>query len=380
MEIYRLEENGLTRLLEKDMERERHLEERLVRASSAQIGDIEMLYINNQKGTGEGGRFDILGVDKQGDMVIVELKKGAAKRGVIAQALEYASKIREAEYSYFQNKYMNFTDATLDSDRSVDLAEAHAEHFGLDAALDPEDFNNDQRLIIIAADISTNEDLLRMADFLRVHDIDVVAVEYSWYHNEAESVELLTTDAIRQPIDKEPTTPSEDDIQAWKQRRADFWKEFQKLHRNQGLEGGTSNPTSASYAIRVFPDSQVDNPPFIRPAIHNRDEAYIEIRFYDKEFVHNEKNQTAFENAVAEATQELDIHLSPSIQDELVWETEEDRDFEKVHLNYEAVGSLNHANFTNQDELEDVRKWFVEAAQIYQFALQKMESTGRIEV
>jgi RecB family endonuclease NucS len=102
MEIYRLEEDDLNRLSEKEMEKEKHLEERLVRAPSAQIGDVEMLYINNQKGTNEGGRFDILGVDEQGDMVIVELKKGAAKREVIAQALEYASKIREADYSYFQ--------------------------------------------------------------------------------------------------------------------------------------------------------------------------------------------------------------------------------------------------------------------------------------
>ena len=379
MEIYRLEEDDLKRLSEKKMEKEKHLEERLVRAPSAQIGDVEMLYINNQKGTNKGGRFDILGVDEQGDMVIVELKKGAAKREVIAQALEYASKIREADYSYFQQEYTNFTGTTSDSEQSLDLAEAHKEHFELDEPLDPDEFNSDQRLIIIASDIGENEDLLRMADFLRVHDIDVVAVEYSWYHDDTGSSEFLTTDAIRPPLKQEPSAPSKDDISAWEQRRAEFWEEFHKLYTDHGLSGNTSNP-SASYGIEVFSNSQRDNLPSIRPAIRNSDKAYVEIRFYDKEFVHNDDNKTAFENAVAEATEKRDVDLSPSIRDELVWDTKEERTFEKVRIDYESFGSLDHANFTDKDELEDVQEWFVEIAQVYQFALEKMESAGRIQV
>jgi len=218
-----------------------------------------------------------------------------------------------------------------------------------------------------------------MADFLRVHDIDVVAVEYSWYHDDTESSEFLTTDAIRPPLKQEPSAPSKDDISAWEQRRAEFWEEFHKLHTDHGLSGNTSN-SSASYGIEVFSNSQRDNLPSIRPAIRNSDKAYVEIRFYDKEFVHNDDNKTAFENAVAEATEKRDVDLSPSIRDELVWDTKEERTFEKVRIDYESFGSLDHANFTDKDELEDVQEWFVEIAQVYQSALEKMESAGRIQV
>jgi hypothetical protein len=260
----------------------------------------------------------------------------------------------------------------------LDLAEAHKEHFELDEPLDPDEFNNDQRLVIIASDIGENEDLLRMADFLQVHNIDVVAVEYSWYYDDTESSEFLITDAIR--LEQEQSASSEDDLSAWKQRRAEFWKEFRNFHTEYGLSGDSSNLPSASYSIEVFSNSQRDNPPSIRPAIRNSNKAYVEIRFYDKEFVHDEDNKTAFENAVAEAIKKRNVDLSPSIRDELVWDTEKERTFEKVRIDYESFGSLDHANFTDKDELGDVQEWFVEIAQVYQSALEKMESTGRIQV
>jgi len=376
MEIYRLDENDLTLLSEKNMDKEKHLEERLVRAESAKVGDVELLYISHQKDTGQGGRFDILGVDDQGDMVIVELKKGAAKREVIAQALEYASKIRQAEYEYFQDRYANFIRDEHDSELSQSLNEAHAQHFDLDEPLEPDEFNDDQRLIIIASDMQDNEDLLRMADFLREHDIDVVPIEYSWYYDENEDVELLTTDAIRQTLTKEPTSPSEEAIPEWKHRRKEFWDEFKNLHLEYNLPGGTSNPPGASYGISVFPDSDKDKPPFIRPAIKYQNKAQIEIRFYDKEFVHDEANQTAFEKAVAEGVRELDVELVPSIQDDLVWDLQEDRDFEKVRIEISA----DHDEFTDEEKLEEIRHWFVDVALVYEYALEEMKKTGRIEV
>jgi hypothetical protein len=45
-----------------------------------------------------------------------------------------------------------------------------------------------------------------MADFLREHGIDVVAVEYSTYRTEEDGLELLTTDGIRRPLSEEPTS------------------------------------------------------------------------------------------------------------------------------------------------------------------------------
>jgi hypothetical protein len=377
MEVYRLERDDLTLLSEKRIDKEKHLEERLIRAESAKIGDVEMLYVSRQRGIDEGGRFDILGVDEDGNMVIVELKRGAAKREVIAQALEYASKIREAEYGYIQQQYQDFRSAEQDSDIALDLNEAHAEHFDLDEPIGPEDFNADQRLVIIASDIQESEDLLRMADFLREHEIDVVPVEYSWYRDETEDIELLTTDAIRQPLDQLPAGPPGSESPEWKKRRKEFWEEFQALHKKSGFTGGTFNPEGAAYVIHAFTDTENDNPPYIRPAIRYNNEAYVEIRFYNKEFVQDEDNRSAFETAVAEAAKEIGLEGASSILDELEWDRKEGRGFDKIRLSY---GHLDHADFTDEEQLEQVQHWFVDVTKVYKAALEEMEGTGRIEV
>jgi len=251
MELYRVEEDDLRQLPKTNMEKEIQLEERLIRAESAQIGGVDIFYIGRQEQVGDGGIFDILGLDERGNTVIIELKRGDAPRDVIAQALEYASKIRDVEYDYLEEKYRTFIGDREEPEESAPLREAHAEHFDLEDALSQDDYNREQRLIIVAASFE-DDSLLHMADFLREHRIDVIIVEYSQYRDETENVELLTTDAIRRPLSEEPASPSERSLSDKERRRLEFWKKFGEVHRDQGLSGGTSNPGSASYAIYVF--------------------------------------------------------------------------------------------------------------------------------
>ena len=377
MEIYRVEEDDLRQLPETNMEKEIQLEERLIRAESAQIGGVDIFYIGRQEQVGDGSIFDILGLDEHGNTVIIELKRGDAPRDVIAQALEYASKIRDVKYEYLEEKYRTFIDAREESEESTSLREAHAEHFDIENALSQDDYNREQRLIIVAASFQ-DDNLLHMADFLREHRIDVIMVEYSRYRDETENVELLTTDAIRRPLSEEPASPSERSISDKERRRTEFWKKFSEIHRERGISGGTSYPESASYAIYVFTSTgRQKRPAFIRPTIHLRNEAYVLVRFYDKEFVRKEENKTAFEDAVEEAIKKLDVGLSTSIVDDFSWDQDENREFDKVRIDY---GSFDHEELTDEETLEEIRHWFADVAQVYRDVLREMESEGRIAV
>lgn len=219
MELYRIEPDDMTRIEERDLEEEEQLETRLVRTEAAQIGGIEILYIGRQGSTESGGIFDILGVDRQGNTVVVELKRGEAPRSVISQALEYASEVRNAEYSVLNTRYQSFLREEQEHEEGeiADLQEAHADHFDLDDPLSPREFNNEQRLIVVGAEF-TDDVLLNMADFLRSHGIDVVAVEYNTYRDDEENIELLTTDAIRRPLSQEPSTSRDSVVtRSWKE-------------------------------------------------------------------------------------------------------------------------------------------------------------------
>ena len=209
MEVYLVEQDDMKRVTESELETEANLEQRLVRTDGAKIGEVEVLYVGRQGSPGKGGIFDILGVDERGDSVIVELKRDRAPRDIVAQALEYASEIRNVDYEYLNDQYREFLreeQGYTDPSEMPTLREAHREYFDLDDALSKREFNDEQRLVVVGTDFQDVS--LNMADFLREHGVDVVAVEYSTYRDEEEGIELLTTDGIRRPLSEEPTTVS----------------------------------------------------------------------------------------------------------------------------------------------------------------------------
>lgn len=211
MELYRIEPDNMARISERDLNEEEQLENRLVRTEAAQIGDVELLYVGRQGTVETGGIFDILAIDELGNTVVVELKRDEAPRSVIAQALEYASEIQDAEYDYLNSRYNSFLREEQGyDDESLSLLEAHAEYFDLDEPLSPREFNTEQRLILVASKFDGDK-LLNMVDFLRNHDIDVIAVEYSTYRDDDSDIELLATDAIRRPLAQEPSSAGDGD-------------------------------------------------------------------------------------------------------------------------------------------------------------------------
>ena len=59
------------------------------------ILDPDLLVIGRQVPTAFGGRIDLLCLDSNGDTVVVEIKKGQTPREVTAQALDYASWVKD---------------------------------------------------------------------------------------------------------------------------------------------------------------------------------------------------------------------------------------------------------------------------------------------
>lgn len=97
---------------------------------------------------------DLLGIDTNGDVVVVELKKGKTPRDVVAQILEYASWADRLTYDDLNNLTMKYYDRD-DKYSNLELAEIHK------AIFDPDDenssktiFNSRLRLYIVAEEIS----------------------------------------------------------------------------------------------------------------------------------------------------------------------------------------------------------------------------------
>ena len=209
MEVYRVDSDNLSRIEEQELSSEEALENDLIRSDGAQIGGVEVLYIDRQSSPGDGGIFDIVGVDEQGDVVIIELKRGRSPRDIVAQALEYAASIRNEDYEQLASRYREFVD-----DNDASLKAKHTEFFDREEdPLSEREYNTDQRLLLVGSDFSDLS--LDMADFLREHGIDVICVAYSSFATGDGDLQLLTTEGIRRPLSEEPASVSGEGGSAW---------------------------------------------------------------------------------------------------------------------------------------------------------------------
>lgn len=370
MEVYYVEDENIRRIEQHAIGKEKQLENRLARLDNIQLGNVHILYIGRQVGFSDQSQdlLDILGVDEDGNTVIVELKKEKGRRKVVAQALDYAGRVQNFDYEKLNQEYKK----TTEDENS--LRHDHETHFDLEEPLKPKEFNFAQRLVLVGTDFDKR--LVNTADFLREHNLDVVLVEYETYKDAEQGTELLTTNAIRRPLSEEPTSPTDKTLSEGEKRRKEFWQEFTDLHEEYGLSGSTSNPSSASYAIHVFTSSgRKKRPAYIRPTAELSNKARILIRFYDKTFVAKQENRVAFEEAVEAAIRDLDVDLPPATKDELDWNREESRDFDKVILRHDNPA---HEEFTNEDKTKKLQQWFVDVARVYENTLLEMKENGRI--
>jgi len=160
---------------------ERHLEEWLSNDLSP-IAD-GLLMLGRQVRTDDGKRIDLLALDKNGDAIIIELKRGDSTRDLVGQINEYISAAEQWRERDLERR-------TNRDPRT--LAKDFKEHFHCDA---PADFNRNPKAIVVVEDI----DKTTLATFKRQ---SVKVCKFS-YLKSAEEEYLLVTDMSQlEPSDK----------------------------------------------------------------------------------------------------------------------------------------------------------------------------------
>lgn len=134
--------------------------------------DSKILIIGRQVTTNLNTFIDLLGIDKNGNTVAVELKREKTPRETIAQLLEYASFVENLDYAQLNEIYQNYTG------EDVDLESFHKEYFNAesDEALS---FNKSTKLVIVAQIIT--KEINQTALYLRKKGIDIYCVEFKYF-------------------------------------------------------------------------------------------------------------------------------------------------------------------------------------------------------
>ncbi|MDX1417496.1 MAG: endonuclease NucS, partial [Candidatus Promineifilaceae bacterium] len=178
---------------------EEDLEALLEQNPQVLANDEPLLLISRQPDAKESGIPDLLALDADGNLVIVELKRGRPPRDVIAQALEYAAwaaALDEEGLHELANAYL------ARRTPPTNLTAAWQEAFGQGAPEDEETpgpmpaLNGRQRIILVLE--GREERVRHVVQYLRGFGIDINIVEYLYYRTDM-GEEFLDIEAVHTP-------------------------------------------------------------------------------------------------------------------------------------------------------------------------------------
>ncbi|HOC68040.1 MAG TPA: endonuclease NucS [Candidatus Hydrogenedentes bacterium] len=161
-------------------------------ASNPEIIGTDVMIIGRQVMT-KSGPIDLLGVDRSGNTVIIEIKRAELPRETLAQAIDYASNVAEwtiERLSEICTKYSNRA-----------FEEAFAESFP-DADMENLNVNSTQRIVLVGFSITSS--LERMIEWLSdSYGVNVNAVVLSYVKTKGGEELLTKTSVISEEMEEE---------------------------------------------------------------------------------------------------------------------------------------------------------------------------------
>ena len=174
LDLWHVDGTELKPLRSKPLDAEERLETWL--ANDPSLLGIDIVLIGRQVVTRHGGRVDLLGLDRDANCVIIELKKGRTPRDVVAQLLDYGSWVQDLGFDEL--------DAICERFRNTGIVPAFSEAFG-DSI--PETVNAEHRLFLAASELDDSSE--RIIEYLSVtHGLGVNAVFFTCFDTPAGEV------------------------------------------------------------------------------------------------------------------------------------------------------------------------------------------------
>lgn len=156
------------------------------------LEDGKLLIIGRQVTTNLGSIIDLLGIDREGNTVVIELKRDRTPRDTLAQALEYASFVEELDTDQLEAVLQRYV-----SDEALNLASYHRNYFEL-ASDEAVSFNKEQRIVLVGQRITG--EIRQTASFLRRKGMRVTCLEFTYFQANG-GKHLLSYDIV---VGKEP--------------------------------------------------------------------------------------------------------------------------------------------------------------------------------
>src|SRR5438132_11063622 len=146
--------------------------EQLIASDSSVLG-LDLLIVGRQE-SAFGKRIDLLGIDREGRLAIVELKRGQTPREVVAQLLEYGAWARTLDTDQIEEIFARYA-----GNGAKDLSTAFSERFGSPL---PDDFSGDgHQLIVVCAELDASTE--RIVEYLSNRGVPINAAFFRTFRD-----------------------------------------------------------------------------------------------------------------------------------------------------------------------------------------------------
>ena len=150
------------------------------------FNNSNILIIGRQVTTNLNTFIDLLGIDRFGHTVVIELKRGKTPRETLAQLIEYASFIDNLDYEQLNEIYQDY------SGEDASLEDYHQEYYKSDTE-EKISWNKSSKLVIVASNITP--EIKQIAMYLRKKGLDMFCVEFKYFVNNANN-KMISSDFI----------------------------------------------------------------------------------------------------------------------------------------------------------------------------------------
>jgi hypothetical protein len=182
----------LSRVVAVPLDLESRLEDILDREIG--IANPDWMVVGRQVITPHGGRVDLLAIDRDGSLVIVELKRNHMPRDIVTQVLDYGSWVSTLRAEDIAPIFNEYRKKRFPDEPSLSIDAAFCRRFGLKSM--PEELNERHELVIVGSEFDSDTE--RIVTYLSdTHGVNINAVFFRVFRDGDR--EYLTRAWLREP-------------------------------------------------------------------------------------------------------------------------------------------------------------------------------------
>jgi hypothetical protein len=185
MALWQVAGQSLVEVHSANLENEQRLEDWI--SADPSILGMDIAIVGRQVQTPFGGRVDLLGIDRDANCIILELKRGRTPREVVAQLLDYGSWVKDIGY--------NEIDQIAQRWAQKSVAAIYQEAFGETI---PETVNEGHNLVVVASALDDSSE--RIITYLsEEYGVSINAVFFTFFRRDG--VELVGRAWLKDPVE-----------------------------------------------------------------------------------------------------------------------------------------------------------------------------------